>query len=129
MAYTEDKRNVLDVLDKNEEIAQKIYDTLIEDGIVSYKEMFGIDDYSHFKDEYWIRAMGLFKSFDEDQQQVFFEIIRQIMVDTGASMLAILDGSASLSEGGAFESEITIDGVNAEYLLEYFLSRDEERNE
>ena len=127
MIYTEDKYKIIEKLDKNEEIAVKIYDKLIEEGIAYYKETFGIDDYSHFKNEYWIRAMRLFKSLDKEQQQVFFEIIRQIMVDTGASLLAIMEGSASLPEGGAFESEITIDGVNAEYLLDYFLSTDEER--
>lgn len=115
------------MLDKNEEIAQKIYDTLIEDGIARYEELFNTADYSHFRDEYWIRAMGLFKSLDKEQQQVLFEIIRQIMVDAGASLLAILEGSASLSEGGTFESEITIDGTNVEDLLDYFLSTDEER--
>lgn len=130
MTYTEEERkNIIDMLDKNEAIAKKIYATLIEDGIASYKEMFSAVDYRNSKDEYWIKAMSLFRSLDKEQQQVFYEIIRQIMVDTGATLLAILEGSASLSGGGAFESEITIDRVNAGYLLDYFLSTDEEKQQ
>jgi hypothetical protein len=73
-------------------------------------------------------ALTLFHSLEPDQQEVLFEIMRQVSVDTVASVLAVLDGCSPLE--GAFEDyTLTYDGgekLNGD-LLNLFLAEDEDR--
>lgn len=122
------ENNIVNVINANEKIAKKIYETLILNGIKEYENIFETKDYSGFKDEYWCHAVELYKSFDEQQRSIFYEIVKQVMVDTAATLISILDGSATLAGGGGFESEIIINGVDAQYLQDYFLSIAQELN-
>jgi hypothetical protein len=47
-------------------------------------------------DPYWKRALTLFNGLSAEQQEVFFEVIRQIAVDTTSNVLGVIDGVNAL---------------------------------
>ena len=49
-------------------------------------------------DSYWKRALPLFKSLSPGQQEVFFEIVRQIVTDTVSNTLGLLDVGVGTGE-------------------------------
>jgi len=74
------------------------------------------------------RALTLFHSLQPDQQEVLFEIMRQISVDTVSNVLAILDGGSPLKD--SFEDySLTYGGgekLNGD-LQSLFLAEEEQR--
>ena len=114
--------------DEEKIIAEKIYNTVVIDGMEYYKEMFETKEYSSFKEPDWINAINFYRNLNEEEKGMFYKIIKMFIVDTAASTVAIFDGITTLSGGGAFETEVVIDGVNTvPFLHEYFLEVDEEQ--
>ncbi|MEB0048744.1 MULTISPECIES: hypothetical protein [unclassified Pseudomonas] len=81
--------------------------TVIDENISIYKDLFFNTPIESATDEYWKRALALFNSLPSEQQKVFFEIVKQAMVDTTSNILGIIDGVS------------TIDGANDEFSLTY----------
>ncbi|MBU6961416.1 hypothetical protein KRR23_27240 [Pseudomonas sp. CVAP len=81
--------------------------TVIDENISIYKDIFFNTPIETATDEYWKRALSLFKSLPIEQQDAFFEIVRQAMVDTTSNILGIIDGVS------------TIDGAHDEFSLTY----------
>jgi hypothetical protein len=81
--------------------------TVVDENIGIYKQLFSNTTIKDAADESWKRALTLFNSLPTEQREVFFEVIRQTMVDTTSNILGIMDGVS------------TINGVNAEFLLTY----------
>ena len=101
----------------NEEFVSRIYKTVIEDGENIYKELYENTEVTKRTVDYWKKALELYRSFDDDQKNVFMDIIRHTMIDTVSGVFGILDGSSTLS-GGNLEFEIKINGISTENELQ-----------
>lgn len=61
-----------------------------------YRDLFTGTDPAKASDPYWRRALTLFSSLAEDEREVFFEVVRQIAVDTTSNLLGVIDGVSSI---------------------------------
>lgn len=59
----------------HEEIAKKIYNTIINENMSIYKETFEAISYDDFKDAYWIKAVELYQTFNQTEIDIFYDII------------------------------------------------------
>jgi hypothetical protein len=81
--------------------------TVIDENVAIHRKLFTNTSVEKASDPYWKRALALFHSLSSDQQEVFFEVIRQIAVDTTSHVLGVIDGVNS------------VEGVDAELMLTY----------
>ncbi len=92
---------------KSEEIAQGIWNTVIIEGLESYRTIFNstpIEEATHF---FYQGALRFFASLNDQQKAIFFLIIKQVEIDTVATTLAILDGDSALN-GESVDFVLTI---------------------
>ena len=101
----------------NEVFVEKIYKTIVKDGIVDYKELLENTELSKTTDEYWKNALELYKNISSDEKEKMIKFAELIMIDTISSVFGILDGSSTLSED-EFEFEVNINGVSTENELQ-----------
>jgi hypothetical protein len=69
---------------------------VIDENIAIYRDLFASTPIEKASDAYWKRALALFNSLSPEQQEVFFEVVRQIAVDTTSNVLGMIDGVNSL---------------------------------
>jgi len=65
---------------------------VVEENLAAYREMFTHTRLSDAIDPYGRRALTLFASLSEEQRTVFFEVVRQVSVDTVSNVLGVFDG-------------------------------------
>ncbi|MEN8321350.1 hypothetical protein [Acinetobacter junii] len=82
----------------SQEFAEKINEYVVDENLILYKKLFFNTKIEDVKDPYWLKAQSLFDSLPEENKEVFFEIIHQIMVDTISTFLGVLDGTSDLGE-------------------------------
>lgn len=97
----------------NEEFVKNIYETIVKGGENIYKNLYENTEATEQTVDYWKNALELYRSFDDNQKNVFLDIVRQTIIDTISSIFGVLDGSSTLS-GGDFEFEVKINGVSTE---------------
>lgn len=106
-----------------------IYESIVEEGMKIYHELYESIEVSNNTIDYWKKAIALYHILTDEEKAIFYDIIRQVIIDTTASIFGLLDGSSSLPGGGTFETKITVDGVDTKNLLQdYFLSIVEEKS-
>lgn len=66
------------IIDLNVDLYKETFDHCLKEGQVT--------------DPYWKDALALFKKLECSEREVFFNIIRQVSVDTTSSIFAVLDG-------------------------------------
>ncbi|WP_165061061.1 transposase [Adlercreutzia sp. ZJ154] len=101
----------------NEEFVRRIYDTLVSEGCEEYKTLFEKTAITDQTIEYWKRAICFFQGFDNSQKDIFYDILRQTIIDTISGVFGVFDGSTALI-GGNMECSIQIDGVDTESELQ-----------
>ncbi len=65
---------------------------VVDENVATYRELFTHTVATQASDPYWQRVLSLFSSLDRDQRAVFFEIVRQVSVDSVSNTLGVLDG-------------------------------------
>lgn len=80
---------------------------VIDENMAIYRDLFTGTSIDKTSDIYWKRALALFNTLPSEQREVFFEIVRQVAVDTTSNVLGVIDGVNS------------VEGMNAELLLTY----------
>ena len=105
----------------NINFGEKMYKSVVMEGINAYKKMY--EDLSdNYDDAYWENISRFCKKLSDEDKKAFYNIIEMVLEDATAHVLGILDGVCSLAGGGAFDSEVIIDGENMENdLQESFL--------
>lgn len=78
---------------------------VVEENVELYRQLFSSTTVEKASDPYWKRALTLFNSLNSEQQEVFFEVIRQVAADTTSNVLGVFDGVNAL------------EGVNADFDL------------
>ena len=81
---------------KPEAFASKLRESVVQQNMAIYRDLFATTSINSLSDLYWKRALALHASLTPEQRSVLFEIMRQTMVDTVSNVFAILDGISSL---------------------------------
>lgn len=92
---------------KSSDFVQLLRAAVVDENVAIYRDLFTNTLTETASDTYWQRALALFNSLSPEQQDVFFEVVRQIAVDTTSNVLGVIDGVNS------------IDGINEEFILTY----------
>ena len=108
--------------------ASGIMQEVVEENVSIYRDLFAKTPASGGSDPYWRRALELFGSLSDYQQSVFFEILRQVSVDTASNVLGVLDGVNSIEGGDAGFALLSGTGQKLSGDLQgFFLVEDEAR--
>lgn len=98
---------------------------VVEANLTSYRQLFANTSPTGATDPYWREALALYAHLNEDQREVLFKIIRQVVVDTTSSLLAVLDGVSRLrSQKEAFTLRCGDDRLDGD-LQDQFLELEE----
>ena len=79
-----------------ENFVTQVLSTVVDENVAIYKELFESTAPDAASDQYWKRALTLYRSLSESNRLVLFEIMRQASVDTVSNIFAILDGVITL---------------------------------
>lgn len=83
--------------------------SVVEDNVATYREIFEITSPDNASDPYWKRALSLFQALPPEQKPIFFEVLRQVCVDTTSNVLGVIDGVNAV-EGGTGEFTLIYGG-------------------
>lgn len=110
-------------------LVKNLYASIVTDGYETYKKLFNELEIEEDFIDYWKNALTLYKSFDQEEQKVFFSILNTVMVDTVSTVFGILDGAVSMVEGQCAFT-VTADNMHVEgELQDEFLAYVEELGE
>lgn len=84
-----------------EDLAASLMRDIVDENVAAYRELFTHTSLSDATDPYWQQALTLFASLSEQQRAVFFEVIRQVSVDTVSNVLGVFDGVNMIKGGDA----------------------------
>ena len=97
----------------NEKFVEKIYKTIVEDGVDEYKNLLDNTALKNATDKYWINALELYEKLSSEEKEKILKFAEFIMIDTISSVFGILDGSSTLAEE-TFEFDVMINGISTE---------------
>lgn len=83
------------------DLAAGLMREVVDENMAIYRTLFSQTSPDAASDQYWKRALALFASLSDEQRSVFFEVIRQVSVDTTSNVLGVIDGVNTLEEGQA----------------------------
>lgn len=99
---------------KPEDFVKNTRKSIIDLNVELYKEAFEHCLEIQVTDPYWKEASALFEKLDRSEREVFFNVIRQVSVDTTSSLFAVLDG---LSEFEGQDKEFVLSTEGSEERL------------
>lgn len=94
---------------KPEDFVKNTRTSIIDLNVELYKETFDHCLTEQVTDPYWKDALALFEKLDHSEREVFFNVIRQVSVDTTSSIFAVLDGISEF-EGQEKEFVLSTEG-------------------
>lgn len=107
------------------EFVDGIREEVVTRNMRTYRRLFAQTRPSDASDAYWQSALQLFGELDRARQDILLGIVRQTMVDTVSSLLAVLDGVSDLpGQNGSIEVRIADENL-AGNLQDLFLSAEE----
>jgi len=109
-----------------QQFVRSLQSSVIDENIALYRAQFSETEPGSASDECWKRAIALFGGLTGEQRQVFFEVIRQIAIDTASSILGMLDGVVPL-EGAESGLELTCASHRLNGGLQDLLLEEDER--
>ena len=113
-----------------EEFVQRVYESVVNENLDSYKDLFQNTEITNTTMNYWKKAITFYSSFEDGEKSIFFDIIRQIIIDTISSIFEIMDGSSTLSGGDEIDVSVEINGIDTDHdLQDSFLAFVEEIEE
>lgn len=101
----------------NEKFIEKLYKTIIKDGIDEYKDLLGNTNLEDATDKYWEKSLDLYKSLTADNREKMLKFAELVMIDAISNIFGVLDGSTSLPEE-SFECKVSINGNSTENELQ-----------
>ena len=96
------------------EFVNQIKKLVVDENIAIYKDLFSNTDPKTATDDYWVKALIFFNKLHQDDKEVFFNILRQIEVDTTSNILGVLDGVTWLENQ---EKEFVLTSKNSKELI------------
>lgn len=106
-----------------QKLAHQLRTAVVEENVTIYRDLFSNTSIEEASDPYWRRALTLFGALSPEQREVFFEVVRQVAVDTTSNVLGVVDGVNGL-EGIEGEFELRLGGnklsgdLQSQFLIE-----------
>ncbi len=112
--------------------AQKFVELLrtavVDENAVIYRDLFSKTPIEKASDPYWRRALTLFGALPQDQKEVFFEVIRQTVVDTTSNILGVIDGVNGVDGlSGGFELRFNGEEIGGDLQSKLLVSEELDR--
>ncbi|HIF9540201.1 TPA: hypothetical protein ACX6S1_000369 [Photobacterium damselae] len=95
---------------KPEEFVKKVRQSILDENIAIYKDLFETTEVDQASDPYWKEALSLFDKLGDKEKKTLFRIMRQVSVDTISNMFALLDGVSCLEDQDG-DFSLTIENV------------------
>lgn len=70
----------------NEKFVEKIYKTIVEDGVGEYKNLLDNTALKNATDKYWINALELYEKLTSEEKEKMLKFAELIMIDTISSV-------------------------------------------
>jgi hypothetical protein len=109
-----------------QEFVIQLREAVVEENTAIYRDLFSSTTIEKATDPYWKRSLGLFSALSPEQRMVFFEVVRQIAVDTTSNVLGVIDGVNAL-EGVDGEFKLDLEGKKLSGDLQSLFLAEEER--
>lgn len=110
-----------------QEFVRELRISAIDMGLDITKKLFCTTAPAQATDPHWQRALGLFGDLSSAQRVVFFEVLRQVAVDTTSAILGTIEGVSALGEGDQTFS-LLCDGRDLGHDLQTLFLNDEEHH-
>jgi hypothetical protein len=101
--------------------------SVVEENSSIYRSLFGTTKLETTTDPYWNRALALFSELSDEQKAIFFEVLRQVAVDTTSNLLGVLDGVNDIQGANGVFELISGDGQKLNGDLQALFLVEEER--
>ncbi len=112
----------------NKRFIESIYKNIVEDNTKLYKKMFDKMIINDKTIDYWKRSLALYEILNDNQKEIFFEIINQVIVDTISQLFGTIDGSCSLYSEKEYDIKMFVNGIDTDHeLQDSFLEYIEEK--
>ena len=108
-----------------EQFVNSLGHAVVDENATIYRRLFEQASAGTARDAYWINAAAFYSGLTAEQKDVFFQVIRQVIVDTTSNVLGVLDGSSHID--GAPRIELNIDGHRIRSDLQDMFLADQER--
>ena len=103
------------------ELAGGLKKNIVDANVATYEKLLRLPGSA--TNPVWVNGVRLFRSLDEDSQDVFVSFLRSVVIDSVSSVLAVVDGVTAL-DGQDGEVVMTVgDDVVSGDLQDEFLSR------
>jgi hypothetical protein len=109
-----------------QDFVNRLQFSVVEENMEIYRGLFASTSVELASDIHWKHALRFFADLSPDQQEIFFDVIRQVIVDTTSNLLGIVDGVNTL-EGVVDTFELSCGGTHklSGDLQSIFLASDE----
>ncbi|WP_399628945.1 transposase [Sporosarcina sp. SG10008] len=112
----------------NEIFVKSLYESIAEENLQLYKNLYETTNVTPKIDDYWKNAIGFYDSLTDENKDTLMTIIEQTMIDTISNVLGVIDGSSTLKDC-LFEPKLLLDSIDTEgelqdSFLEFIETRD-----
>ncbi|TCI62667.1 MULTISPECIES: hypothetical protein [Exiguobacterium] len=106
--------------EKTELFVKAVYETVVQEGLHMYKEMYE-EELSSSDDDLYSQAIHMYQQMNAEQQRLMMHMIEVVMVDTVSHIFGLIDGSSGLN-GSDIEATLLLDDVDTEgYLQDLYI--------
>lgn len=74
------------------DLVQEFLSRCVDDNVDSYKQLLEKLPRDEAKDPYWIKLLDFYDRSNNEDRQFIIELMRQVSIDSVASVLSIIDG-------------------------------------
>jgi len=98
--------------EKTESFVKAVYETVVQDALSGYKEMYEEEVLPSDTDLY-SQAIHMYQQMDAEQQKLMMHLMEVVMVDTVSHVFGVIDGSSPLIDSD-MEATVLLDDVDTE---------------
>lgn len=101
-----------EVEEKTEQFVKAVYETVVQEGLHTYKEMYE-EEVSPSDTDLYSHAIHMYQQMNPEQQKLMMHIIEVVMVETVSHVFGLIDGSSGLIDSD-IEATLLLDDVDTE---------------
>lgn len=98
--------------EKTEQFVKAVYETVVQEGLHTYREMYE-EEVSSSDTDLYSQAIHMYQQMDAEQQKLMMHLMEVVMVDTVSNVFGVIDGSSSLNDSD-MEATVLLDDVDTE---------------
>lgn len=98
--------------EKTEQFVKAVYETVVQEGLHTYREMYE-EEVSSSDTDLYSQAIHMYQQMDAEQQKLMMHLMEVVMVDTVSHVFGVIDGSSPLNDSD-MEATVLLDDVDTE---------------